>query len=302
MFNKLKIYFKKIKRKIGGKFRRYSVTVNPKFYRPSSSPFISGDTFRKEAKFIFDETQTFNPLHVKDNDLVFVKSDLIEIYFKIIHPKVNSKYILISHNSDKTIGLSEIELADEKVIHWFAQNLSINNNEKFTSIPIGFENRRYLNNGKLKNLKKVQNLKVIKKNKILSSYNSATNFDLRNNLDKITKNIDFIDKKLFDTPYEYLVNLNHYKFVLSPEGNGLDTHRIWEGLLTKTIPIVKKSDFSKNFHNLNIPILLIDNWSELKDFDEEKINMLYEDFISFEFSKFIKKEFWNNMINKKTAG
>ena len=64
----------------------------------------------------------------------------------------------------------------------------------------------------------------------------------------------------------------------------------------------QKSDFSKNFHNLNIPILLIDNWSELKDFDEEKINMLYEDFISFEFSKFIKKEFWNNMINKKTAG
>ena len=72
------------------------------------------------SNFIFDETQTFNPLHVKDNDLVFVKSDLIEIYFKIIHPKVNSKYILISHNSDKTIDLSEIELADEKVIHWLS--------------------------------------------------------------------------------------------------------------------------------------------------------------------------------------
>ena len=302
MLNKLKIYYKKIKRKIGGKFRRYSVVVNPKFYRPSSSPFISGDTFRDEAKFIFDETQTFNPLLVKNNDLVFVKSDLIEIYFKIIHPKINSKYILISHNSDETIGLSEIELADEKVIHWFAQNLSFENNKKFTSLPIGFENRRYLNNGKLKNLKTVQNLKVVKKNKILSSYNSATNFYLRNDLDEITKNIDCIDKKLFDTPFEYLVNLNHYKFVLSPEGNGLDTHRIWEGLLTKTIPIVKKSDFSKNFYNLNIPILLIDNWSELKNFDEEKIDMLYEDFRDFESSIFIKKEFWNNMINQKKIG
>ena len=30
------------------------------------------------------------------------------------HPKINNKYILITHNSDKKIGLSEKELKAEK--------------------------------------------------------------------------------------------------------------------------------------------------------------------------------------------
>ncbi len=299
MLIKLNKFFKKQRKKIGGKFRRYSVNINPRIYRPGSSPFISGDTLRKEAIFIFDETQTFKPSQVKNNDLVFMKSDLKNIYFKIIHPQIESKYILISHNSDEEINDKDKNLVDDKIVHWFAQNLAILNNNKFSAIPIGFENRRYLNNGKLNNLKKIEKHQTSKNNMILSSYNSATNFDLRSNLDDIVKEIETIDNKIFATPKEYLLNLSNYKFLLCPEGNGIDTHRIWEGLLTKTVPIVKKSSFAENFYNLGIPILLIENWSDLKKFDENKIEALYEDFTDFDFLKFVKKKFWLDLINEK---
>ena len=69
----------------------------PKLFRPSSKPFISGDTFRKYADHIFDESTSFNPEDVKKNDTVFINSDLIEVYFQIQHPKISSKYFLISH-------------------------------------------------------------------------------------------------------------------------------------------------------------------------------------------------------------
>tara|TARA_B100000965_G_scaffold404668_1_gene436158 strand:- start:3639 stop:4532 length:894 start_codon:yes stop_codon:yes gene_type:complete len=289
----------KAKKKLGGKFRRYSLTVNPKIYRPSSSPFISGDTLRSESKFIFDETQTFNPLLVKTNDIVFLKTDLKEIYFKIQHPKINNKYILISHNSDMQISHTEKNLIDEKIIHWFGQNLSFKCDEKFSAIPIGFENRRYLHNGRLKNLKKIEGFKTNKNNKILSSYSSTTNPQTRNNLNEIINELKFINNVRFENYFEYLINLKKHSFILCPEGNGLDTHRIWEALLTKTVPILLKSDFSLNFYNLGMPIHIVNNWSDLEEIDESKINMMYEDFINFEYSKFIKKEFWMNLINEK---
>ena len=63
----------------------------------------------------------------------------------------------------------------------------------------------------------------------------------------------------------YLSNLNHSYFSICPEGNGIDTHRIWESLYLKTVPIVTKSiniEFYKNY-----PILIIDDWNsfDLKD-------------------------------------
>ena len=289
----------KIKKKLGNKFRRYTLNTNPKIFRPSSSPFISGDTLRAESNFIFDETQTFDASLVKDNDIIFLKTDLKDIYFKIQHPKINNKYILITHNSDKKIGLSEKELKDEKIIHWFAQNLSFKCDENFSVLPIGFENRRYLNNGKLKNLKKIKNLESSKNNKILSSYSSDTNPGIRANLDKVVRELEFVDNVRYKNYFEYLINLQKYRFILCPEGNGLDTHRIWEALLTKTVPILEKSDFSLNFYNLGMPVHIVNKWSELEEIDENKVDELYKNYIDFEYSKFVKTEFWMNLIKEK---
>ena len=72
-----------IKKTLGARFRRYTLKTNPKIYRPSSTPFISGDTFRSESSFIFDETQTFNPSSVKNNDVVFKDNDYTQKNIRI---------------------------------------------------------------------------------------------------------------------------------------------------------------------------------------------------------------------------
>ena len=55
----------KYKTLLRNKIMNYTILKNPKIYRPSSKPLISGDTFRKIADHIFDETQTLNPKRVK---------------------------------------------------------------------------------------------------------------------------------------------------------------------------------------------------------------------------------------------
>jgi hypothetical protein len=53
-------------------FFRLTLERFPSIYRPSSKPYISGDTFRKVADFIFDETATFNPQQINHGSIVFL--------------------------------------------------------------------------------------------------------------------------------------------------------------------------------------------------------------------------------------
>lgn len=47
-----------------------------------------------------------------------------------------------------------------------------------------------------------------------------------------------------ETHLKYYQDIYKYRFVLSPEGNGIDTYRTWESIFCGAIPIVQKSNFS----------------------------------------------------------
>ena len=121
---------KNVIRKLKNRVTRYRLYVNPKIYRPSSKPFISGDSFRKMANHIFDETKTLNVKKVKKNDIVFVRSDLLKYYFENYHSEINQQYILISHNSDEKINRFYLKYIDDKIIHWFCFKLKFKRRQK----------------------------------------------------------------------------------------------------------------------------------------------------------------------------
>ena len=91
-------------------------------------------------------------------------TDLINVYFKIHHPRITEKYILITHNSDLNVDDFIDRYMDSKIIHWFSQNLNLNTS-KATLLPKGIENLRYLKYGRKKWFKSSQKSKV---NKILA--------------------------------------------------------------------------------------------------------------------------------------
>lgn len=70
----------------------------------------------------------------------------------------------------------------------------------------------------------------------------------------------------------YLEEMTRHKFVLCPRGNGVDTHRLWEALYSRTIPVVRYEDAHRNFKDL--PILFVNDWSEVT-----------EEFLHTEYSK-----------------
>ena len=91
--------------------------------------------------------------------------------------------------------------------------------------------------------------------------------------------------------------LSDYKLSICPEGNGVDTHRIWESLLVETLPIVKKSDFINNLSATGVPLFIIDDWKDLQYLDEDKINHIYSTkYSELKNKKFLSNDYWLNKI------
>lgn len=89
---------------------------------------------------------------------------------------------------------------------------------------------------------------------------------------------------------EYLKDLSQYKFIISPEGNGIDCHRTWEALYLKVVPIVDRNVTTEYFSKY-FPMVLIDDWNNFKLDDVLEIyeSADWSNYYLLDFDLFIKK-------------
>jgi len=204
----------------------------------------------------------------------------------IILSNISTKFNIIFHNSDgefKNEHKRILQISNVNKI--FTQNLSIEPEERLIPLPIGIANSMW-RHGNLNIWKQIleNNSLVNKPNIIYFNFNISTNSTKRKLCyDIITsKNIPNIP----NTDYlNYLTILASYKFAICPEGNGLDTHRFWECLYLKVIPICLKNHITE-YYSKNFPIVLLDEWN---DIDENMLRSFYNnanwnngDMLSFE--------------------
>lgn len=296
----MKQILKKIILKIANLLYLFYVRHLMKFFRFSSKPYLTGDSLRKSSDLIFENPQNFDANKLKDGDIVFVKTELITLFIKEYSKDISKKIKIITHNSDTTIEDTQLTSEINNNYVWFAQNLSLNKSKlvNIYPIPIGFENRNWLKNGKKSVLKNSQSNEN-KLNKVFCAFNTNTNEVRIQILNNIKDNSNFIFSRRTNHK-DYMENLSKYKFSLCPPGNGLDTHRIWESLLVNTIPIVKSSEFIQNLiNNIDIPILALENWKDLNTIDQEILNNKYEEMQNlFKDKSYLYVNYWMTKIRE----
>lgn len=268
-----------------------------KFNRPSSYPFVTGDGFRSLAQHTYDELCEIKHELVAEKDIVFVRADLLHTYFKKVHPKIKNEYILISHNSDENIDDNFTKYIDEKIIHWFAQNLAIEH-PKCTSIPIGLQLRFYDTKNKVIELLKKYTYTKDRRAKIFYAFSPETNTKRIDALKALQAHPLGLGPKKFISVEEYYSEVSHCFFNASPNGNGIDCHRTWESLYLGTIPVLEKSHVSKYWENIGLPVLLIDSWSEILTMDESFLIKTYSNLQSKLSSPSLYMNYWTDMILK----
>lgn len=85
-----------------------------------------------------------------------------------------------------------------------------------------------------------------------------------------------IQNKLTDT---YFDDLPSYKFVVSPEGNGIDCHRHYEALIAGCIPIIEYNDHIQEKYQ-GCPILYTKDYTEI---NKEYLTKKYNEMIDTEY-------------------
>jgi hypothetical protein len=273
------------------------VSVNIRLKRrPSSSPFLSADTFRKLADHIYEsETSQFRLERVKSGDIIFCQSDLVLSFNKEVLAKIDNDVIVILGNSDQNFNL---ELASqfnlEKVIKVYAQNL-VDKIEKFVALPIGLENAWRLDNGKPLTFRFQRLFRFKKRFRIMWTF-SPTNINERTQAAEALSKLDIADQLPHISKFKHRFALSKYAFVASPPGNGLDCHRTWEAMYLRCIPIVKRSFMTEEYEKNGLPIWVVDSYDELSRYDEETLKLKYLELAPRFNSDLLWFNYWRELI------
>ncbi len=276
--------------------------------RPSSYPFISGDTFRSISDFLIEcdeDLRNFSNKEYKNPNIniVFISAGFIAKYkeknilksFKYF--QISNK-ILIIHNGDYFPDENFLTELANKFSKIFCVNIT-KKRGNIHPIPIGLENLHYIKNGVTSNFLKYKNLflqeKLKKKNVIFSSFNVNTNLSVRTNVSIDILNSRFKLENNFAAHEEYLNKLSGSFFCISPPGNGYDCHRTWEAIYLGVIPVVLKGYLADEFLKF-LPILEVENYKDFLSKTDEELLGIYESLIDRRCNEMAFFNYWHNLI------
>ena len=266
--------------------------------RISSKPFISGDSFRKEADLVWERSASnFEVDDVKSDFVIFCESDCIYDLNEKILKSLTVPITLILGNSDQNHDSTFQSIRNNvNVKQIFAQNL-VCSMDGFYPLPIGLENLWRSSHGKTSEFKKFRKVSKVRRPRIMWTFTIDTNPAIRNKAAQDLSNIEVADRFGIVSSREHRELLLSYSFIASPPGNGLDTHRTWEAIYLGCVPIVLRSYMTEYFEKIGLPIWVVDAYSQIESLSEQQLLDKYDELKPRFDSKALWFDFWENKIN-----
>lgn len=219
---------------------------------------ISGKSFMKHCKWVVDtrypEERRFNVFEARDGDWVFVNGDYLQEFRNMITMPflLTKRFYVIVHNSDRSFGQRELELILPLSKRIYAINTTVQH-PRLVTIPIGFIDKQ------LPFLETFQKPNIPRDIEIYMNFTIGTNTEKRNECYEIFKNNPNVTIKTGIPVEEYYNDLCRSKFVLCPEGTGIDTHRVYEALLCGATPVVLRNSLLDLYRDL--PVCIVNKWT-----------------------------------------
>lgn len=263
-----------------------------RFAKKTNYPYLSGDVFRDMCELSIESLESPNTLSAAKS--IFIPGHLLDEFIEAFGSKINAK-VIVSGNSDQNFfSVPELPVS---VKLFLCQNLVKIEDERAMTIPIGLENIRLGRSGQAKFHKPVAIFKV--SDRVLVPPMAPTNPIRTSFLNSITQSLDIWDiQSSYLTHFRYFAMVKRYRFILVLEGNGFDSHRLWEVLYQGAFPIVLSTKWSESLRYLGLPILYINDFEEvnlglLQSFEVENSNFHPED------TRVLWAQFWFDLIESK---
>ena len=286
--------------KIGFRLRwQTSRILQNRFFRfITNKPYLSGDSVASICDYVVpfpikDVTKT--RYRISKSASIFVNGHNFVEVFKIAGDLLPGKTIF-SGNSDQ--NFTDSKYFQNQSIEFFCQNSAISNLANLKTLPIGIENIRLGRSGFKYIHKGLSQFKSY--DRVLVPPMSPTNASRVEVVTLAKSNPESFDVVTGFLPTkEYFRVAREYKFIFACEGNGFDTHRLWEILYQNSFPVVLRTNWSQTLGWLDLPILYVDSVLDvtpalLQDFLEKNQHF------SAEKSPQLWIPYWKEMIKSKT--
>jgi len=253
------------------------------------------------------------------NPTIYVCSSAILHFINTMLPLIDFSFILVSGDCDETIPNEILTsddfnklLSDQRLIHWFCQNMTIDNH-KITRMPIGLDYHTLTTIplwGPISSCEHQEKMLLMIKEKSLPFWNrnikcyanfhftmnTKLGYDRKDAFKKINKDLVYYE----ENKVTRLITWNKqkdYAFVICPHGGGLDCHRNWEALCLGCITIVKTSSLDNLYKDL--PVLIVKDWEIItNELLNETISVFKTKFDTNEFKiEKLTLSYWLKLIN-----
>lgn len=218
---------------------------------------ISGKGFADKCQWCVDprypERPSFSYVRAKAGDWVFVNGDFVMEYASRIPFVCLKKFHIIVHNSDRPFTQRVLSVLLQSAVHVYAINTTFRH-PQLTTIPIGFVDRQL---DFLASPPKPAEERTID---IYCNFTIGTNAPKRRECLEAWKDSPRVVFAGDRSVPEYYADLCRSKFVLCPEGTGVDTHRVYEALLCGATPVVLRNSLSHLYEKL--PVCIVDAWTD----------------------------------------
>jgi len=255
------------------------------------------------------------PLHKVVWIAALVKNE--QHFAKYMAHQIKSPYVLLAGKNDKEFRPWKfnkyLKGAESKICKIYSRNMA-SDDEKYVALPVGmgqeFWNDEIFVAHVLEELVKENWTEPKeKKNQIFIAWTDKTSLSgLRSDLRTIMCPLDTFICKEDDSPEStltkrndsdiigYFKQLETFRYVLSPPGEGYDCFRTWEALFLRSIPIVQR-DPVKSSVFANLPVWIYDDLMEVEKLTEDDLNEHWNaiDWDSHDWDR-LTRQYWENRI------
>jgi hypothetical protein len=185
---------------------------------------------------------------------VFINGDRVLAFAASLPRIMVKKHAFIVHNSDRSFDSTALAALLPFALAIHAINTTVTH-PLLTTIPLGFPDQA------VPFTLTYTRPNVERTIEIYANFTLGTNTTKRNDCINTFAGDPRVVTRTGLSKQDYYDDLCRSKFVLCPEGTGIDTHRFYEAVFCGATPVVLRNSLS-DFYS-RYPVKIIDKWSEL---------------------------------------
>lgn len=217
----------------------------------------------------YKDLRRFHYLTARHGDSVFVNLDYISNFtnqFAVFG--IRKKFVLVCQNSDREFNETWLRRLAPYALHIYSINCVIQH-PMVTAVPIGF------GDWSIEHLPSHPRPNVSRDIELLAGFTVGTNAVHRQPcLDAMMKDQRALTG-LTSCRSDFYDRIWRSKYVVCPEGEGHDTHRLYESIYFGAVPILLRGNpLTPMYERMNLPIKWVDSWSAIEfDYDADKARL-----------------------------